>query len=140
MGTKADMRRRQNTRQDTSWFRSKIELARRRIFKLGHLVAGASVGRLLKPLSWVPTRVSHHLTFITHSDIYRTQNAFSKLADQGFNFYSMFVPDLLHEVELGVVKSLFTHLIRILYAYNPLNVIQLDERYILLLLESNRSF
>ena len=29
----------------------------------------------------------------------------------------MLVPDLLHEFELGVWKSLFTHLIRILYAH-----------------------
>lgn len=28
----------------------------------------------------------------------------------------MLVPDLLHEFELGVWKSLFTHLIRLLYA------------------------
>ena len=28
----------------------------------------------------------------------------------------MFVPDLLHEFELGVFKALFTHLLRILYA------------------------
>ena len=28
----------------------------------------------------------------------------------------MFVPDLLHEFELGVWKAVFTHLIRILYA------------------------
>jgi hypothetical protein len=28
----------------------------------------------------------------------------------------MFAPDLLHEFELGVWKSLFTHLLRILYA------------------------
>jgi hypothetical protein len=28
----------------------------------------------------------------------------------------MFVPDLLHEFELGVWKAIFTHLMRILYA------------------------
>jgi len=28
----------------------------------------------------------------------------------------MFVPDLLHEFELGVWKAVFTHLMRILYA------------------------
>ena len=27
----------------------------------------------------------------------------------------MFVPDLLHEFELGVWKSIFTHLLRVLY-------------------------
>jgi hypothetical protein len=28
----------------------------------------------------------------------------------------MFVPDLLHEFELGIWKAVFTHLLRILYA------------------------
>lgn len=39
--------------------------------------------------------------------------------------------DLLHEFELGVWKSLFTHLIRILYAAAPGGglVTMLDERY-----------
>lgn len=41
----------------------------------------------------------------------------------------MFVPDLLHEVELGGWKSLFTHLIRILYAYDPDSVDELNRRY-----------
>jgi hypothetical protein len=44
----------------------------------------------------------------------------------------MFVVDLLHEFELGVWKSLFTHLIRILYAaasHGSL-VAELDRRYV----------
>jgi len=43
----------------------------------------------------------------------------------------MLVVDLLHEVELGVWKSLFMHLIRILYAITPSGelVETLDERY-----------
>lgn len=44
------------------------------------------------------------------------------------NFFSMFVPDLLHKVELGSWKSLCTHLIRILYAYSPISQQKLDER------------
>jgi hypothetical protein len=44
------------------------------------------------------------------------QNAFSqRLLPLKFDFHKMFVVDLLHEVELGVWKSLFTHLVRILY-------------------------
>lgn len=31
----------------------------------------------------------------------------------------MMVPDFLHEFELGVWKTLFTHLIRVLYAIRP---------------------
>jgi len=43
----------------------------------------------------------------------------------------MLVPDLLHEFELGVWKSLFTHLIRLLYAAGNGTdklVIELDRR------------
>jgi hypothetical protein len=58
MGTKADMRRRQKIRQDTSGWRNKIERVRSWIFEKGYLIAGAAVNRVLKPQSWVPTRVS----------------------------------------------------------------------------------
>lgn len=48
-----------------------------------------------------------------------------------FNPSDMLVVDLLHEFELGVWKSLFTHLVRILYAAGPGDelVIELDRRY-----------
>lgn len=42
------------------------------------------------------------------------QNAFmEKLGPFGFNHFSMFVVDLMHEVELGMWKHLFIHLLRI---------------------------
>jgi hypothetical protein len=45
------------------------------------------------------------------------QSAFSiRLSQYGFNYYSMFVVDLLHEFELGVWKAIFMHLLRVLYA------------------------
>ncbi|KAJ7166117.1 hypothetical protein C8R46DRAFT_1351546 [Mycena filopes] len=112
MGTKADMSRRKTIREDTSWWRRKIDHVRTFIYEKGFLVAGAAVNRNLKPQSWVPTR-----------------NAFSKLAEHGFNLFSMFVPDLLHEIELGVVKSLFVHIIRILYGVGGDCVAKLDERF-----------
>ncbi|KAJ6624129.1 hypothetical protein B0H10DRAFT_1785166, partial [Mycena sp. CBHHK59/15] len=46
----------------------------------------------------------------------------------GFNLFSMFIPNLLHEVELGGVKSLFVHLVRVLYVFSPISVEKLDER------------
>ncbi|KAJ7116153.1 hypothetical protein C8R43DRAFT_1138022 [Mycena crocata] len=110
MGTKADMKRRKNVREDTSWWRRKIETARKFIFDKGILVAGSAVNRLLKSQSWVPKR-----------------NTFSKLAEFGFNLFSMFVPDLLHEVELGV--SLFIHTLRLLQAECSQAVGKLDERF-----------
>jgi hypothetical protein len=40
----------------------------------------------------------------------------------------MFVPDLLHEFELGVWKAIFTHLIRLLYAIGDDSVQKLNRR------------
>lgn len=40
----------------------------------------------------------------------------------------MLVPDILHEFELGVWKSVFTHLIRILYTIGEDRVHELDRR------------
>lgn len=42
----------------------------------------------------------------------------------------MFVPDLLHEFELGVWKAIFTHLIRILYAAGSSGIQSLNWRYV----------
>jgi len=42
--------------------------------------------------------------------------------------YSLLVVDLLHEVELGVWKSLFTHIIRILQFHSSAAIANLDER------------
>uniref|UniRef100_A0A8H8CGN3 Uncharacterized protein n=1 Tax=Psilocybe cubensis TaxID=181762 RepID=A0A8H8CGN3_PSICU len=41
----------------------------------------------------------------------------------------MFVPDLLHEFELGVWKAVFSHLMRILHAYAENSIQKLNERY-----------
>ncbi|KIM52690.1 hypothetical protein SCLCIDRAFT_32443 [Scleroderma citrinum Foug A] len=44
------------------------------------------------------------------------QNAFlDKLSNFSFNFYSILVPDFMHEFELGMWKAALTHLICILY-------------------------
>ena len=58
-----------------------------------------------------------------------SQNAFSdKLAPLGFNMFSVFVVDLMHEVELGVWKALFIHLLRILDCENESLKHELDHR------------
>ena len=58
------------------------------------------------------------------------QNAFSeRLSAYGFNFYAMFVPDLLHDFELGVWKATFAHLVRILYAQGGDSIQLLNTRY-----------
>ena len=47
------------------------------------------------------------------------QNAFSsKLAPFGFNMFNMLTVDLMHEVELGVWKTVFIHLLRVLDCEN----------------------
>lgn len=43
----------------------------------------------------------------------------------------MFVPDLLHEFELGVWKGIYTHLIRILYACGDDKIQLLNSRCVL---------
>jgi hypothetical protein len=63
------------------------------------------------------------------------QNAFSeKLSPVGFNFFLMFVVDLMHEFELGVWKALFIHLIRILTSVDKSLVHDLDRRCVCILL------
>ncbi|EGO28346.1 hypothetical protein SERLADRAFT_413311 [Serpula lacrymans var. lacrymans S7.9] len=58
-----------------------------------------------------------------------TLNAFSnKLGPFGFNVYSILVVDLMHEFELGVWKSIFIHLLKILECVNTCPVDTLDMR------------
>jgi hypothetical protein len=47
-----------------------------------------------------------------------------------FDIFSTLVVDLMHEIELGVWKQLYTHLIRILQAVNPILINELDRRYV----------
>jgi hypothetical protein len=44
----------------------------------------------------------------------------------------MFVPDLLHEFELGVWKAVFTHLLRIVYACGENKIQTLNSRYVVI--------
>lgn len=44
------------------------------------------------------------------------------------NVYSLLVVDLLHEVELGVWKSLFIHIVRMLQFHSSSAIATLDER------------
>ena len=46
----------------------------------------------------------------------------------GLNIYQLLTVDLLHEVELGVWKALFTHIIHILSTNSPEAVGELDRR------------
>jgi len=62
------------------------------------------------------------------------QSAFSlRLSKFGFNFYSMFVPDLLHEFELGVFKAFLIHFLRILHAAGNDCIQEFNKRYVVYL-------
>jgi hypothetical protein len=60
------------------------------------------------------------------------QNAFVARLGPDFDIHTLLVIDLLREFELGVWKSLFTHLIRIIYAAGPNGslVTKVDERQV----------
>ncbi|KAF9033895.1 hypothetical protein BJ165DRAFT_1396369 [Panaeolus papilionaceus] len=114
LGTHADIQRRSHKRVDNEHRNFDIEGARRDIYQHGKGAKSKAVENRLGGDSSIPVR-----------------NAFSeRLLKYGFNFYEMFVPDLLHEFELGVWKAVFTHLMRILYATGSSNAIQiLNKRY-----------
>lgn len=56
------------------------------------------------------------------------QNAFTTCLP-GLNVYRLLTVDLLHEVELGVWKALFVHIIRILSTHSAKSVTMLDKRW-----------
>ncbi|KDQ51293.1 hypothetical protein JAAARDRAFT_199318 [Jaapia argillacea MUCL 33604] len=92
--------------------RNKIIAARKIIYQDGYVVNSEKVEDLLKSESLVPTK-----------------NAFSPLAQFGFNLFVMLVVDLMHEFELGVWKVVFAHLIRILEAADATLVLELNRRF-----------
>ena len=64
-------------------------------------------------------------------DILLHQNAFSeKLMLLGFNMFDILVVDLMHEVELGVWKSVFIHLLRLLDCHDEGLKHELDRRQV----------
>ncbi len=59
------------------------------------------------------------------------QSAFSaKLSPFGVNFYETFAPDLMHEVELGVWKATFAHLLRLVQAQGGGAIQEFNARYV----------
>ena len=64
-----------------------------------------------------------------------SQNAFIEKLGPNFDLSRMLVVDFMHEFEIGVWKTLFIHLIRILYAGAPGGrlIALLDERYDLII-------
>jgi hypothetical protein len=128
LGTKNDRKARQKlARSDDQTHQSLISTARKAIYENNFDVDSAMVERMLKPQSLVPTSVC---SFLLSSSQYSSfQNAFSdRLSRFGLNFYLLFLVDLLHEVELGVWRALFIHLLRILEAADENLLHELDRR------------
>lgn len=46
----------------------------------------------------------------------------------GFEYHQLFVPDFMHEVELGTFKQTFIHLLHILVAAGRDSIQKLNER------------
>ncbi|KAI0363060.1 hypothetical protein BV20DRAFT_959073 [Pilatotrama ljubarskyi] len=113
MGTLNDRSRRSQVRMDNDDIHWRISLARQWIFEDGTPLTSVYITRLLGPLSLTPTR-----------------NAFSvRLREHGFNFYSLYAPDLLHEFELGTWKDTFNHYLRVLYAAGGDNIQEFNRRF-----------
>ncbi|KAE9387588.1 hypothetical protein BT96DRAFT_960362 [Gymnopus androsaceus JB14] len=118
LGTKSDTKRRETkARVDSEEHLpptfSTIEKMRKWIFDVGLSVASSYIEAFLKPFSWVPTR-----------NIF--SNRFFKF---GMNIYDLLVPDVLHELELGVWKAILLHLIRMVHCLGSKNVQEMNRRY-----------
>lgn len=98
--------------------------------RLGKGITSKVVEDILKETSSVPTMVSSNDVLDCYTFIIAIQNVFVDRLGEEFDVHSMLVVDLMHEFQLGVWKSLFTHLIRILHATAPngSQVAELDER------------
>ncbi|KAL6302742.1 hypothetical protein BKA93DRAFT_827245 [Sparassis latifolia] len=114
LATVTDMRCRHDAAHvDDDARRSKVRQAQKFIYELGYVVNSAIVDEILKAESLV-----------------LTENAFAaRLAEFLTSFFELFVPDFLHEWELGVWKQILIHLIRILHAVKGGKVQEFDARF-----------
>lgn len=121
--------RKSKARVDGLQRRELIQSARHFIYNMARPVNSDKVENLLKGESYVPTNVCR-LLFSIGLKLNVLQNAFSDCFESipGFNMFDMFVVDLLHEIEIGVWKSLFIHLLRLLQAVHPSHIQELDQR------------
>ncbi|PBK70762.1 hypothetical protein ARMSODRAFT_1083781 [Armillaria solidipes] len=113
MGTVNDMKRRKGKqRADTERCQWWIEKVRSWIYRDGDVVDGKTVN-----------------TILNRESLSSTWNAFSLVLSPMFNFYQMFVVDLLHEIKLGTWKALFIHLLRLCQCYGADLVQELNRRF-----------
>ncbi|KAG9085200.1 hypothetical protein FS749_004614 [Ceratobasidium sp. UAMH 11750] len=114
MGLSEDFKRRQELKRiDDQQHCDLIRKARSVIYDEGRAVTSKKVEELLRPHSYVPTN-----------------NGFSRrLRYLGFDVFESLTVDLLHEFELGVWKSVFQHLLRILHTHSSSSVTTLNQRF-----------
>jgi hypothetical protein len=132
MGMARDMIQRETmARVDNDQRRYSVNAARRVIYEKNFLVNSSGVENILRETSLVPTAVSCVQLFNSERIfiVKIQQNAFSdRLFSVGFNFFSMLLPDVMHEVEIGGWKALFIHLLRILQSIDQRLLVELDRR------------
>ncbi len=137
LGTKSDMWKRESDkalRINNHPCRHNIELAQKWIYVNRKPLTSKHIEDLLGTKSLVPTQVWAHslrLSKFILNEWHLSQNTFStRLGPYGLDFYMIFIPDLLHEFELGVWKAVFIHLMWILYTAGGDAIQTLNEQYV----------
>lgn len=64
--------------------------------------------------------------YLLEGSLYPVRNALMGAVPKCLNFYNLFTPDILHEMELGIWKDLFIHLLRILQKYFPAELLLMN--------------
>ncbi|TFK69161.1 hypothetical protein BDN72DRAFT_878592 [Pluteus cervinus] len=114
-GEPSDMEaRRSLTRKDDSDYQKTMADARKLIYQKGYVVNSKRVEKLLSKHSLVPT-----LSAFSHP----------RLRACGLEMFDLMAIDLMHEVELGVWRSLLEHLIRILHCQGAAVVQEFNSRF-----------
>ena len=118
-------------RCDDLVYRNKISTARDIIYRQRYTVNSEAVETILKEESLSPAFVRKSCYITVHSIDTVSQNAFStSLSPYGFDFFHIMRVDFLHEVELGLFKMVFTHLIRILQSIGDDRIRELNWRFV----------
>ncbi|KZT08265.1 uncharacterized protein LAESUDRAFT_649821 [Laetiporus sulphureus 93-53] len=118
MDSHMDMLRRAKFRADSYPVQYDIMKTRHWIFEKGYGPRSKHIANILDRYLLVPSR-----------------SAFSiHLSEFGFDFYPMFVVDLMHEFELGVWKAILTHLLQIFYAEGNNTIQRFNKRHVLTVL------
>jgi hypothetical protein len=140
MGTQADWSTRTLGIRKDNHERQQVIDDCRNIIRTGMAIDTDRIKTLLSSTSMTPVTVSDPLI---HSDsprrrcsiIFGSKNAFSRLSHLRFDIFAALTVDLMHEFELGVWKSLFTHLLRLLDASSSRSqtpIAELDSRCVAL--------